>query len=100
MVKLLCVSYFNDKNVFILEQPLLIISVPSSIDNYESENAAQRDYPSNNEFTFTSNEEKFKWRYKKDISLGQSKKYYTWVKWTSTYHSIFKPDLTLKLYIC
>ena len=76
-MKSLCISYFNNKNVFILKRLLLIISIPSNIDNYESENAAQRDYFSNDELTFISNEEKFKWRYKKDTFLRQSKKYRT-----------------------
>ena len=95
----LCVSFFNNENVFISEQLLPIISVPSSIDNYESENAAQRDYPSDNEPTSTSNEKKSEGHYKKDIFLGQSKKYCTWIKQTSTHHNIFRPDLALKLYI-
>lgn len=54
----LCVSFFDDKDVFILKQPLPTISIPSSIDNYESENVAQRDYPSDNEPIFISNEGK------------------------------------------
>jgi len=60
IVKSLCVSFFDNKDVFISKQPLPIISIPLSIDNYESENAAQRDYPSNDEPTFTSNKEKSK----------------------------------------
>ena len=55
----LCVGYFNDKDVFISKRPLPTISIPSSINNYESENAAQKDYPSDDKPTFTSNEEKF-----------------------------------------
>ena len=34
----LYISYFNNKNVFILEQLLLTISIPSNINNYKSEN--------------------------------------------------------------
>ena len=99
MMKSLCMGFFDDENVFILKQPLPIILISLSIDNYESENAAQRDYFSNDELTFTSNKGKSEWCYKKDTSLGQSKKYRTWVERTSTYYSIFKPDLALKLYI-
>ena len=77
IVESFCVGFSNDKDVFISKQLLLIILVPSSIDNYESKNAAQRDYLSNNEPTFISNEEKSKRRYKKDTPLGQSKKYRT-----------------------
>ena len=73
----LYISFFNNKNVFILKRPLPIILVSSSINNYESENVAQRNYPSNNEPTFTSNEKKSKWHYKKDTPLRQSKKYRT-----------------------
>ncbi|MAD84221.1 MAG: hypothetical protein CL912_14755 [Deltaproteobacteria bacterium] len=70
IMKLLCVDFFNNEDVFISKWFLLTISVPSSIDNYESENAAQRDYPSDNKLTFTSNERKSEWRYKKDTPLG------------------------------
>ena len=98
-VESLCVGYSDDEDVFISERPLPTISVPSSINNYESENAAQRDYPSDDEPTSTSNEEKSEWRYKKDTPPGQSKKYRTWVERTSTHHSISRPDLALKLYI-
>ena len=98
-VKSLCISFFNNKDVFILERPLPTISIPLSIDNYESENAAQKDYPSDDEPTFTSNKGKSKWHYKKDTPLGQSKKYRTWVERMSTHYGIFRPDLALKLYI-
>jgi len=39
MMKLLCVGFFDDKDVFILKWPLLIISIFLSINNYKSENA-------------------------------------------------------------
>ena len=65
-MKSLYINYFNNKDIFILKQPLLTISIPSSINNYKSENIAQRNYPSNNKPTFTSNKKKSKWHYKKD----------------------------------
>jgi len=39
-VESLCMGFFDNEDVFILERPLLIILIPLSIDNYESENAA------------------------------------------------------------
>ena len=60
-------NFSNDEDVFISKRPLPIISIPSSIDNYESKNAAQRNYPSNNKLTFTLNKGKSEWYYKKDI---------------------------------
>ena len=40
MVKSLCVGFFDDEDVFILERLLLTISVLLNINNYEFENAA------------------------------------------------------------
>ena len=70
-------NFSNNDNVFISKRPLPTISIPSSINNYESENAAQRDYPLNNKPIFTSNEEKSEGHYKKDTPPRQSKKYRT-----------------------
>jgi len=39
-VESLCVGFFDDEDVFILERFLPIISVSLSIDNYESDNVA------------------------------------------------------------
>ena len=79
-MKSLCIGFSNDKDVFISEQLLPIISILLSINNYKSENAAQRNYSSDNELIFTSNEKKSKQRYKKDTPLRQSKKYRTQVE--------------------